>query len=390
MAQDREKSIYGRLLFALIILGIVAVVYILFPSSGNTKTPPASASELVLRVQPFEIKDITLSTGYVGYVTPINSVNVQPQIEGYLQEIWVEGGQEVKAGDNLVLIQPDEYKARLDAAKAAVTQTQAEYNNAELYYRRVRQAGAKAISKTEVDNAKAKYLSAQASLSEAKANQALAQVNYDYTQLQAPIDGIVGNVGLTRGNYVSPSSGTLFSIIQYDPIRVVFSMTDKEYLAAQTKNPKNLLADDKIRLRLSDGRMYSGVGKFKYTANQIDRSTNSIAVYADFDNPERELVSNAYVDVLLEKNYKDITLIRQKYVNLDAGGEYIYTIKGNSLLKTPVKVLGVEGDSYVVANRFAENEYLVVDKIGRLPENVKIVPKLVSGSQTTVASKEKH
>lgn len=86
------------------------------------------------------------------------------------------------------------------------------------------------MSKTEVDNAKASYLSAEAQLAAAKADYELAKVNYDYTVIQAPISGIVGNVSLTKGDYVSPSGQPLLSIIQYNPIRVVFSITDKDYL----------------------------------------------------------------------------------------------------------------------------------------------------------------
>ena len=109
-------------------------------------------------------------------------------------------------------------------------QTQADLANAKVYYERVKKVGPKAMSKTEFDNAKAKYLSAQAAVAQARANYNLAKVNYGYTEINAPISGIVGEMSLTKGDYVSPGSQPLFSIIQYDPIRVVFSITDKDYL----------------------------------------------------------------------------------------------------------------------------------------------------------------
>lgn len=372
--QNTEKSIYSKLLLVLIIIAVIAFVYVMLPRSGNskTKTVPAASNELVINVIPLKTQDVTVSSKYIGYVTPIKAVDLVPKVSGYLEEIWVEGGQEVKAGDNLILIQQKEYKAQLDAAKASVTQALANFNNAQVYYQRIQKAGAKAISKTEVDNAKAKFLAAKGALAQAQADREEAQVHYDDTLLQASISGIVGNVDLTRGNYVSPASPPLLKIIQYDPIRVVFSITDKEYLYELMRHPDNLFEGEKIKLQLADGLVYPLDGQFKYTANEIDRSTNSIAIYADFDNPSRSLVANAYVDVVLERNIKDAYLVRQNYVTMDEDGSYIYTVQGNKLLKTPIDIVTTVNNDYLVRNRFAQNEYLVVDKLGTIPKDAKI------------------
>lgn len=372
--QNTEKSIYSKLLLVLIIIAVIAFVYVMLPRSGNskTKTVPAASNELVINVIPLKTQDVTVSSKYIGYVTPIKAVDLVPKVSGYLEEIWVEGGQEVKAGDNLILIQQKEYKAQLDAAKASVTQALANFNNAQVYYQRIQKAGAKAISKTEVDNAKAKFLAAKGALAQAQADREEAQVHYDDTLLQASISGIVGNVDLTRGNYVSPASPPLLKIIQYDPIRVVFSITDKEYLYELMRHPDNLFEGEKIKLQLADGLVYPLDGQFKYTANEINRSTNSIAIYADFDNPSRSLVANAYVDVVLERNIKDAYLVRQNYVTMDEDGSYIYTVQGNKLLKTPIDIVTTVNNDYLVRNRFAQNEYLVVDKLGTIPKDAKI------------------
>ena len=127
---DIEKKFYSRLLLVLIIIAAATAVYMLWPRSGHSKTSPAPSNEMVLNVMPLQPREVTFSNQYIGYVTPVKSVEVVPQISGYLETVWVEGGQEVSAGDNLILIQPDEYKARLDAANASVTQAQADFNNA--------------------------------------------------------------------------------------------------------------------------------------------------------------------------------------------------------------------------------------------------------------------
>lgn len=378
--QDAERSWYSRILFILIILALAAGIYMLWPRHADTRTRPAASDGLVMNVVPLTPQPVTITDTYIGYVTPVQSVDLVPKINGYLDKIWVKGGQDVKAGDNLVMIRQNEYKAQLDAAKAEVTQARADFNNAQIYYERIQKAGAKAISKTEVDNAKAKYLAAQGALAQANANQALAQVNYDYTLLKAPITGTVGNVDLTKGNYVSPASAPLLKIIQYDPIRVVFSITDKAYLDEMRRHPDKLFGGEKIRLRLSNGAMYQQPGRFQFTANEIDRATNSIAVYADFANPNKTLVANAYVDVLVERTIPEAVLVRQNYVTMSADGNFVYTVRDGQLFKTPVEIITAQGPDYVLADTFQPGEYLVVDKVGTIDKNTKIRIKVLDQS----------
>lgn len=101
-----------------------------------------------------------------------------------------------------------------------------------------------------------------------------------------------------------------------------------------------LFAEDKIKLRLADGKIYNALGDYQYADNKVDRSTNSIAVYADFPNASKALVANAYVDVLVEKNYRNVVLVSKKIVTLDADGDYVYLVNGNKLQKSKVVILG--------------------------------------------------
>lgn len=376
MSPSRKPNIFVRATIIASILVVLIALYSIYAPDAKSLASNAG-QEQILNVVSLNPQDITISTSYVGYVTPIKSVDLVPNVSGYIDEVWVEGGQKVKTGDNLLMIDQREYKAALDAAKASVTQAQANLNNAKVYYDRIKKAGPKAISPTEFDNAKAKYLSALAAIEEAKANQAKAQTMYDYTVLQASIDGIVGNVNLTKGNYVAPASNPLISIIQYDPIRVVFSIPDKEYLDAVARhNGKPLFSGESIKLRLSNGNLYAPQGEFKFTDNAIDKATSSIAVYADFANPANELLANAYVDVLVERNIKGAYLVRQNHLNLTPQGPFVYTVKGSKLIKTPAQIVSEQNGNYVLTNSFAPDEYLVTDKIGNIAPNTKIKTKI--------------
>ena len=344
---------------------------IIFNHNADSATPPQKDT-LTINVVPLKKQNVDVTNQYVGYITPIKSVELTPNVSGYIDEVWAEGGQEVKEGDNLVLIDQREYKAQLDAAKSAVAQAMADFNNARTYYNRMQKAGKKAISASALDEAKAKFLAAQAALKQAQAEEQKAKVLYDYTVLQSPIDGIIGDVSLTKGNYVAPGSSPLLSIIQFDPIRVMFAISDKEYLNEVQRHPDGQLFNgEQIKIRLSNGAVYPAEGKFQFTDNQVNKTTNSVSIFADFANTNRELMANSYVDVLLSRQLKDVFLVRQNYATLNNDGAFVYIMQKDKLKQIPLKIAGYHEDYYVVENKFANDEYLVIDKIGRIsPETV--------------------
>lgn len=366
-----EKKSYVDLWLVLIVVLVVLALYKFYPRKTAVDTKPHE-DVLELNVKPIEPRDVKISNKYIGFVTPINAVDITSYINGYLEDVMVKGGEEVEAGDTLIVIKQDEYKANLDQAKAQIMSAQANLTNLQAYYNRIKKAGSKAVSKSEVDAAKAQFLSAQAAVAEAKANYALAKVNYDYTVIQAPISGIIGNVDLTKGDYVSPASGSLLKLIQYNPIRVVFSITDKEYLDEMAKNPGNLYGGDSIQIRLSNGKIFAPKGQFKYFGNELNRETNSLAVYADFENADKMLVANAYVDVLIERMFEGGVVVKQNLVTLSPDGNYVYVVNGDKLNKQVVDIVTTKGNDYVLRNTFKSGDLLVLDKINRINPDQKI------------------
>ena len=377
MFDRTERRLYGLLLLFLAVLALLLAGFLLPKADAASENPQ---KVLTINVTPFTKQKVTIKKQYIGYVTPIDSVAVLPYINGFIDKIYVKGGQEVKAGETLIIIQQDEYKAKLDQAQAAVLSAEADYNNADIFYKRNLAAGKDAVSQTELDNAKAQFLTAKASLAEAKANYAYAKVNYDYTTIQAPISGVVGNVDLTVGDYVSPGSQALLTIIGYNPIRVVFSITDKDYVAEIADGGK-LFADETIKLKLADGSTYAYAGEVKYLDNAVNRATNSVAVYADFPNSQKALLANAYVDVILEKTYTNGVLIKQNLVSMEADGNYIYLVRNGQINKAKIKIIAPYENDYLVADYFQPEDYLVLDKIGRISPDSKIKINIIGASQ---------
>lgn len=355
---------------------IIALVFLIFAAwfgwhlHHKNSLPENKVSEAEIDVVPIVEKNIAVEKQYIGYVTPINDVSVQPYISGFVSEVWVEGGQKVKSGQRLVVIEQEQYQAALDAANASLSKATADFEYAKNYYERIKKAGLKAVSQTETDNAKSSFLASQAVLHQAKANVKQAEVNFGYTVITSTIDGIVGNVALTKGDYISPQN-ILFSIIQTNPIRVVFSISDKDYLEENAK--EKMFDDERIRLRLADGSIYDYDGVFKYSDNQIDRTTNSVAIYADFENPKQKLIDKAYVTVMIAKDYKGI-LINKDLVTLQSENSFVYVTEGNIVKKHNVKILAESGNNYVLENNFSLAMKLVAEKItlGQNEQKVRI------------------
>lgn len=385
MANETEKKSFAAHYAVLIIL-IVLVVFLSFEiislkrQSIDSKTaavPPQTTTSV--NVTPLTPQSVTLSKKYIGYITPVNSVAVLPFISGFVEKIFVRSGQFVREGQLLMVLEQGEYKAQLDLARAGVMQAEAALENAATYYQRVQAAGNKAVAQADRDKAQAEYLSAKAALAQAQAQLAAAKVNYDYTIIRAPISGLIGTVEPTKGDYVSPAGTPLMTVIQTSPIQVVFSITDKDYIQNVSENGlSELLAGEKIKLQLANGEIYPAQGIYQYTDNALNRPTNSVAVYVNFDNKDNILLSNAYVTVYLEKELENIVLIPQNQVELTAQGSFVTVADKQGIRRRKIEILDTQNSDYIVKNVFGPQDYLVKGKAPELKENQPFRLNIVS------------
>ena len=373
---EKKKTIFFVVILILtaFILGCFSFALWQKHCKKTAAKPLATSETLALNALPLNAQDFPFSKRFVGYVIPIHEAQVQPFISGYIEQIMIKGGERVRKGDILVVLQQEQYHAELAAAAAEILKAEAALKNASIYYERIKKAGVKTVSPTELDNAQTQFLSAQADFEQAQANYALAKVNFDYTVIRAPIDGIVGDVSLTKGNYVSPTSGVLFSIVQYNPIRVVFSITDKEYL--QELNKTSPFAGDEILLQAANGETFPHHGVFRYTDNTINKNTNTIAVYVDFENIGQILTPNAYVTILVRKIFKYSVQIPKNLVSLENDGNYVYLIRNGKINKEKINILASENTYFIVENTFQKGDVVLVDKFNPAYLNKTITPVL--------------
>ncbi len=349
------------IIIALLLITIGGAGVYIYLHEKSVKAPSAATETAeqtvdVITVQP---QPVTLEKSYIGYVTPIHYVSVLPMISGYVEQVLVTGGQDVTTGQPLFILRQDEYKAEVESAVAKVLQAEATYANAQTYYDRMVNAGKKAISQTDLDNAKTSLLSAQADVASAKAAKDIAEINLGYTVISATISGLVGDVEVSPGDYVSPDGKALITIIQYSPIRVVFAIPDKEYLTQKAQSGTRPFDAWTLKLRLADGSVFDGTGQVQFFNNEVTPQTSSVNVYADFDNPNKELLSGAYVTVLMEKKIEEAILIPQGFVHLDPSGAFVYTVQNGHITQTPVRLGQAVGTAFLIESGLKPGDQVV-------------------------------
>jgi membrane fusion protein (multidrug efflux system) len=161
----------------------------------------------------------------------VQTVDLRARIQGFLEQVKFKEGSDVRAGDLLYVIEQAPYQAKVDADTASVTQATATFTKARQYLERVRTVRSGGVSAADIDDAVAEELRAKGELEEAKANLERSRLDLGYTTVKAPISGRIGQTAFTKGNLVNPASGPLARIVQIDPIRVVYSISENDLVA---------------------------------------------------------------------------------------------------------------------------------------------------------------
>lgn len=319
-------------------------------------------------------RDMNPPQSFMGHVEPIEVVDLRAQIDGTIAEVAFKEGSIVQAGDVLFLIDARVYEARVKQAEAALAKATAASENADRYYARISKVDKRSVTEAEIDQAYANMLEARAAIKQCEADLANAQINLGYTQITAPISGRIGKSLLKKGDYVAPSMGALARIIQTDPVRVAFSVSDKIFLDGRRISQENDLGDRvRAQLRLADGSIYAQEGSPDFFDNEMDSSTASLLVRYSFPNPKQELLSNAYVTVLLSDRMAQPRLaIPADAVLANATGDYVF-VNVNGVAERRIVKLGELQAGYVeILSGLEEGEEVVTVGVVNISEGSKL------------------
>jgi membrane fusion protein (multidrug efflux system) len=329
------------------------------PGMGGMQMPPAA-------VKVMEVRETLLAGAdeYIASVEPLQDVVIRPEVSGRIEQIHFTEGAIVQEGDLLFSIDRSVYQATADAAEAEMISAQKRYN-------RLKQADARSVSASDLETAESDWLRGKAAYD-------LAKVDLDYTEIRSPISGRIGMAMVKKGNYVTPAADELARIVQLDPVRVVFSQTDREYLGLRRKELAGAAAVREARVVLPDGSLLSNTGKKDFDDNVINPSTGTIAVRYLFDNPDGLLVPGGYVTARLSTpdGQKGIR-IPQRALLLDGDGPYVLTVdEAGTVGVARVEPGGQVEMDVVIVSGLKPGDRIVVDGVQKAypGTSVQVIP----------------
>ncbi len=349
-----------------------------------TPQVPASAGmgggEPYVLVEPISSANIAPKKNFIGHVEPIKSVNLKPQVTGYVEKVLFQEGSLVNEGDILFIIEQNKYVATVDLREAELAAAKASLVRAERDYKRQKSLSKQNISsKATFDTAESNYLQAVAAVKQAEANLELAKIDLNYTVIKAPITGYIGKAQVTEGNYVNTTTQDLARIVQVDPIRVAFSITDKDMLNSRGMFQNAGETKIKTEIVLPNGEVLQNHLKSRFTDNEINSETATITVYAEYSNDKNLLLPGNYVDIRVG-TADDVyaLLVPQAAVAQDENGNYVVTVNDDNIAEQRRVVLGaVMGDKQVVKEGLTAGEKVIVQGLQKVKNGQKVKAALV-------------
>ena len=335
-------------------------------------------------VQEIEAKDTTRVKNQIAHVEAINAVNLMPKVNGTIKDVLFEEGSFVKEGDLLFVIDPSSYQANVDLKEAELAHAQAGLKEAEKNYnRQVKLSKQNIASQATFDAAESAYLQAQAAVKKAKASLVLAKDDLDDTKVTAPISGYIGKALVTKGNYVLASSQSLARIVQISPVRVTFSLTDKEFLNLKQQYEQNNKDGLKARVTLPNGSVLDEDFKSLFVNNEVSSDTATVSIYTDLGNRQEMLIPGNYVKIALLEAKKDMNvIIPQGSLAQDEHGFYTYIVNENNVVEERRLELGEVIDSYqIVKNGLKAGEKVIIQGLQKVQNGMSVKTGLVQAAK---------
>lgn len=342
--------------------------------------PPTGVSFVTLKA-----RDIPVTSELPGRIAPIRIAEVRSRVTGIIQERVFEQGSLVKAGDVLYRIDPSLFRVRVASARASLQKAQATELNASQQLERQRVLRQRnASSDVEYENAAAVHATAKADVALAQSALDEAEINLGYTEVKAPISGIIGGALVTEGALVNADSGDpLATIQQIDPVYADFTQPAGDLLSIRRQITAGRLdapsADKaKVELVFDDGSVHEKLGKLLFSSATVDSTTGQVTLRAEFPNPNRDLLPGLYVRVRIEQAVRKNALsIPQRAVMRDATGAATVYVVGaeNKAEARPLKLGPALGGEWIVEDGLEAGDKVIVEGSQKLQPGAVVAPE---------------
>jgi RND family efflux transporter MFP subunit len=321
--------------------------------------------------------DTVFNNEYVADIHSLQNVELRARVTGYIEKIYVDEGEKVKAGQVLFSISSHRYQEDLLKAKATLKSAIAEAKGAELNVKNVQTLVNKnVVSQTELEMAQSKLEAAYAKVEEEKSNESSANLNLSLTSIKAPFDGIINRIPNKIGSLIN--EGTLLTTISNNKeVFAYFNVSEKEYLDIISNNPSENKKE--VELILINNKLYPTKGIIETVEGEFDKNTGNIAFRARFDNPNDILKHGSSGKILLKKDLKQAMLIPQKSTFEIQENTYVFILDANNKIhmKSIVPKLRMR-NYYVIRSGLNIDDKILYEGIQLLKDGDQITPKYMS------------
>ena len=318
---------------------------------------------------------------YIGSIEGKVNVEIRPQVEGILEQIFVDEGSFVQEGQPLFQINKQPYQEVLNNMIATENVEKAKLKNAALEIERLKPLiDNEVIAQVQLETAKSNYEIAKASLAKATAAVASAQINLDYTVIKAPVSGYIGRMPKRIGNLVSKSDKEPLTVLSdVSEVYVYFGMSESDFLYFSKENHadttsfagSNASFEREVTLILADGHEYAEKGKVDMINGQVNRNTGSISIRASFPNSKDVMRSGNTGTIKLKETKPNVILIPQEVTTSIQDKTFVYIIDQDQKVKfQSIEIDGVSGKNYIVTKGLETGDRVIKTGFDKITEGM--------------------
>jgi membrane fusion protein, multidrug efflux system len=355
--------------FFFIFVALVALIAV--PANAQQGGPPPA-----VLVQLAELRSMAKQSEFIGRAEALEKVDLRARVQGFLGPRLFKDGDEVKEGQVLFTIEKEPFEAAVNQRKAQLAAAQATLANADQQLARTAELTRKGNAPVaQLDQRTAEQGQAKAAVMEAEANLHDAQIQLSYTEIKSPISGRIGRPAVSPGNLIGPDTGVLATVVQDDPMQVLFSVTQREMLEA--RRDSDSIGKVRARVRLADGSLYGEQGRIDFLDVQVNPRTDGQTVRAMFPNPNDILTTGQTVRVIIEEKRSDkVVVIPEAAVAIDQTGPYAFVVGPDDKVEQRRLRLGTGREGVAVVDEgLKPGDLVVVQGQQRIRGGMAVAPQ---------------